>query len=165
MADIRGVGKKITYSEDNPISAEIEALRKSRDNIKRPPKDDEERERLARWLAHRGRDELEVTVGTACYAMAHFEMDCEWRYHLAEHAGTEAGHGWGYIRQANAIDPSRDHSKPDPEFERKHGLTPRIEHHQIMKRDFLSYIFSGNLWPYGHVTAASIQSIQITTPK
>jgi hypothetical protein len=34
-----------------------------------------------------------------------------------------------------------------------------------MKRDFLSYIFSGNLWPYGHVTAASIQSIQITTPK
>ena len=76
MADIRGVGKKITYSEDNPISAEIEALRKSRDNIKRPPKDDEERERLARWLAHRGRDELEVTVGTACYAMAHFEMDC-----------------------------------------------------------------------------------------
>ena len=115
MADIRGVGKKITYSEDNPISAEIEALRKSRDNIKRPPKDDEERERLARWLAHRGRDELEVTVGTACYAMAHFEMDCEWRYFLAEHAGTEAGHGWGYICQANAIDPSRDHSKPDPE--------------------------------------------------
>ena len=36
-------------------------------------------------------------------AMAHFEMDCEWRYFLAEHAGTEAGHGWGYIRQANAI--------------------------------------------------------------
>src|SRR6266850_5683113 len=61
--------------------------------------------------------------------------------------------------------PGRDHSKPDPEFERKYGLTPRIEHHQIMKRDFLSYIFSGNLWPYGHVTAASIQSIQITTPK
>ena len=142
--DIRGVGKKITYSEDNPISAEIESLRKSRDNIKRPPKDDEERERLARWLAHRGRDELEVTVGTACYAMAHFEMDSEWRYFLAEHAGTEAGHGWGYIRQANAIDPSRDHSKPDPEFERKYGLTPRTEHHQIMKRDFLSYIFSGN---------------------
>ena len=26
MADIRGVGKKITYSEDNPISAEIDAL-------------------------------------------------------------------------------------------------------------------------------------------
>ena len=91
MSDIRGVGKKITYSEDNPISAEVDALRKSRDNIKRPPKDDEERERLARWLAHRGRDELEVTVGTACYAMAHFEMDCEWRYFLAEHAGTEAG--------------------------------------------------------------------------
>src|SRR5581483_8513640 len=146
MADIRGVGKKITYSEDNPISAEIEALRKNRDPIKRPPKDDEERERLARWLAHRG-------------------MDCEWRYFLAQHAGTEAGHGWGYIRQANAIDPSRDHSRPDPEFERQYGLTPRTEHHEIMKRDFLSYIFSGNLCPYGHVTAASIQSIQITTPK
>ena len=25
MADIRGVGKKITYSEDNPISAEVDA--------------------------------------------------------------------------------------------------------------------------------------------
>ena len=38
-------------------------------------------------------------------------------------------------------------------------------HLLFLFRDFLSYIFSGNLWPYGHVTAASIQSIQITTPK
>ena len=82
MLDIRGVGKKITYSEDNPISAELEEFRKKRDNVKREPKDDEERERLARWLAHRGRDELETTVGTACYACSHFEMDSEWRYFL-----------------------------------------------------------------------------------
>jgi len=165
MADIRGVGKKITYSEDNPLSAELEEFRKKRDTLKREPKDDAERELLARWLAHRGRDELETTVGSACYASSHFEMDSEWRYFLAEHIGTEAGHGWGYIRQANAIDPRRDHARPDPEFERQYGLTPRVEHHQLMKRDFLSYIFSGNLWPYGHCTAVSIQSIQITTPK
>lgn len=98
--------------------------------------------------------------------MAHFEMVAEWRYHLGEHIiGTESGHGWGYIRQANAIDPSRDHSKTDPEFERQYGLTPRTEHHQIMKRDLFSYLFSGNLWAHGPCTAASIQRIQITTPK
>ena len=111
MPDIRGVGKKITYSEDNPISAELEEFRKKRDTLKREPKDDAERERLARWLGHRGRDELEITVGSACYACSHFEMDSEWRYFLADHIGTEAGHGWGYIRQANAIDPRRDHAR------------------------------------------------------
>ncbi|HZA55051.1 MAG TPA: hypothetical protein VE616_12440 [Candidatus Udaeobacter sp.] len=57
MADIRGVGKKITYSEDNAISAELEEFRKKRDAVKREPKDDAERELLARWLGHRGRDE------------------------------------------------------------------------------------------------------------
>ena len=36
MADIRGVGKKITYSEDNPISAELEEFRKSRDTCEAP---------------------------------------------------------------------------------------------------------------------------------
>ena len=35
MPDIRGVGKKITYSEDNPISAELEEFRKKRDTLKR----------------------------------------------------------------------------------------------------------------------------------
>jgi len=165
MADIRGVGKKITYSEDNPVTASLEEFRKQRDAVKREPKDDTERERLARWLGHRGRDELESTVGSACYACSHFEMDSEWRYFLADHIGTEAGHGWGYIRQANAIDSRRDHARPDPDFERQYGLLPRVEHHQLMQRDFLSYIFSGNLWPYGHCTAVTIQSIQITTPK
>src|SRR5262249_4951046 len=165
MADIKGVGKKITYSEDNPITAELEEFRKKRDAVKREPKDDEERERLARWLRHRGRDEPETTVGTACYASSHFEMDCEWRYFLAEHIGTEAGHGGGSSRQAKPIAPPRHHRPADHQYGRQYGLTPRFEHHQIMKRDFLSYIFSGNLWPYGHCTAVSIQSIQITTPK
>jgi len=77
--------------------------------------------------------------------VAHFETDCEWRYFLAEHAGTEAGHGWGYFRQANAMDPSRDHSKPDPEFDRQYGPSPRTELHRITKRDCLSYIYSDNL--------------------
>src|SRR5258707_5807344 len=104
MTDIRGVGKTITYSEDNPISAEIETLRKNRDNIKRAPKDDAERELLARWLAHRGRDELEITVGTACYAMTHFEMECEWSYLLAVQAGSDAGHACSSIRHAYAFD-------------------------------------------------------------
>jgi hypothetical protein len=108
---------------------------------------------------------LETTVGEACYAYSHFEMDCEWRYFLADHIRTEAGHGWGYIRQADAIDPRRDHSRPDPDFEHQYGLLPRVEHHRLQQRDLLSYIISGNLWPYGHCTAASIQSIQITTPK
>jgi hypothetical protein len=164
MADIRGVGKKITYSEDNPVTASLEEFRKKLDAAKREPKDDAERELLARWLGHRGRDELESTVGAACYACSHFDMDSEWRYLLADHIGTEAGHGWGYIRQADAIDPRRDHSRPDPDFERQHGLTPRVEHRQLLQRDFLSYILSGNLWPYGHCTAVTIQGIQITTP-
>jgi len=165
MEDIRGVGKKITYSEDNPITAALDELRKRRDGSKREPKDGAERELLARWLGYRGRDELETTVGAACYAYSHFDMDFEWRYCLADHIRTEAGHGWGYIRQANAIDPRRDHSRPDLDFERRYGLLPRVEHRQLLQRDFLSYLISGNLWPYGHCTAASIQGIQITTPK
>ncbi len=165
MADIRGVGKRITYSEDNPITEWVHNLRKQRDGLKREPRDQAERELLARWLGYRGRDELETIVGSAAYALSHFEMDSEWRYILAEHMRTEAGHGWGYIQQANRIDPSRDHSQPDPEFIERYGLTPRLEHQALMRRDFLSYIFAGNLWPYGHVTAATIQSILITTPQ
>jgi hypothetical protein len=165
MADIGGVGKKISYSEDNPITAVLDELRKQRDASKREPKDDAERELLGRWLGYRGRDELETTVGAVCYAYSHFDMDSEWRYSLADHIRTEAGHGWGYIRQGDAIDPRRDHARPDPEFERQYGLLPRVEHRQLLQRDFLSYIISGNLWPYGHCTAATIQSIQITTPK
>jgi hypothetical protein len=165
MADIRGVGKEISYRDDNPITAWGEELRKNRDAQKREPKDDQERKLLARWLGYRGRNELEGIVGSACYAYSHFEMDYEWRYLLADHIRTEAGHGWGYIRQGNAIDPGRDHAKPDPDFEREYGLTPRVEHAKLMRRDFLSYLIAGNLWPYGHCTAATIQSILITTPK
>lgn len=165
MADIRGVGKPISYAEDNPITGWVENLRRSREAMKREPRDQAERELLGRWLAYRGRDELEETVGIACYACAHFDMDHEWRYLLTDHIRTEAGHGWGYIKQGDAIDPSRDHSRPDPEFVEQYGLLPRVEHRAIQQRDLLSYIFAGNLWPYGHVTAASIQSILITTPR
>ena len=42
---------------------------------------------------------------------------------------------------------------------------PRVEHAALMRRDFLSYLIAGNLWPYGHLTAVTIQGILITTPK
>ncbi|HLG70421.1 MAG TPA: hypothetical protein VK009_08370 [Chloroflexota bacterium] len=167
MANLAGVGTPITYDDDNPISEWVESLRHSRDAIKREPKDDAERKLLARWLAYRGRDELETIVGAACYAYTHFagELDSEWRLLLADHIRTEAGHGWGYIQQGNALDPSYDHAAPDPEFVEEHGLLPRTEHWQLITRDFLSYLIAGNNWPYGHCTAATIQSIKITTPK
>jgi hypothetical protein len=167
MADLRGVGTPIPYSDDNPVSHWVEALRKSRDTMKREPRDDQERKLLARWMAYRGRDELECIVGSACYAYTHFasEIDSEWRLLLADHIRTEAGHGWGYIQQGNALDPSYDHAAADPEFAEEYGLTPRSEHLALQQRDFLSFLIAGNLWPYGHVTALSIQSIKITTPK
>jgi hypothetical protein len=167
MANLAGVGTPITYSDDNPISDWVEALRKGRDTIKREPKSDEERKLLARWMAYRGRDELECIVGAGCYAYAHFagEIDSEMRLLLADHIRTEAGHGWGYIQQGNALDPSYDHGAPDPEFVEEHGLLPRTEHWNLITRDFLSYLIAGNNWPYGHCTAATIQSIKITTPK
>ena len=62
MADLCGVGKPITYSDDNPVSNWIEELRKKLNAQKRKPKDDTERELLARWLGYRGRDELENIV-------------------------------------------------------------------------------------------------------
>jgi hypothetical protein len=167
MADIRGVGTPITYSDDNPISAWVDDLRRQRNALKREPRDQAERELLGRWLGYRGRGELETIVGSAAHAYSHFggELDSEWRYILADHMRTESGHGWGYIRQGDAIDPSRDHALPDPEFAAQHGLGPNLPHLQLMQRDFLSYLIAGNLWPYGHVTAATIQSIVITTPK
>jgi hypothetical protein len=167
MPNLAGVGTPITYSDDNPVSHWVDALRSSREGMKREPKDDFERKLLARWLAYRGRDELECIVGSACYAYTHFasEIDSEWRLLLADHIRTEAGHGWGYIQQANALDPSYDHAAPDPEFAEEYGLTERTEHLALQHRDFLSFLIAGNLWPYGHVTALSIQSIKITTPK
>ncbi len=165
MADICGVGRPISYAEDNPITEWVEKLRKGRDTLKREPRNQEERELLGRWLGYRGRDELSETVGLACYAYSHFDMDYQWRFLLTDHIRTEAGHGWGYIKQGDFIDPSRDHSLPDPEFVETHGLLFRAEHRAIQQRDLLSYIIAGNLWPYGHVTAASIQSIVITTPR
>jgi hypothetical protein len=167
MPNLAGGGTPITYSDENPVEHYIENLRKQRDKVKREPKDDAERKLLARWLAYRGRDELECIVGSACYAYTHFaaDIDSEWRLLLADHIRTEAGHGWGYIQQGNALDPSYDHAAPDPEFAEEHGLTPRNEHLALQQRDFLSFLIAGNLWPYGHVTALSIQSIKITTAK
>jgi hypothetical protein len=77
MADIRGVGKRITYSDDNPISEWIEELRDKQKPRKREPQNEAERKLLARWLGFRGRGELESIVGAACYAYSHFEMDPE----------------------------------------------------------------------------------------
>ncbi|HEY3117785.1 MAG TPA: hypothetical protein VGK54_13660 [Chloroflexota bacterium] len=164
MADIRGVGKPITYTDHNPITEWIGKLHKERDALKRPPADEPESEMLGRWLGYRGRDELEEIVGSACYAYSHFDIDPEWRFLLADHIRVQAGQGWGYIRQADAIDPSREHADLDPEFEQEYGLTPRVEHHDLQRRDFLSYIIAGNLWPYGHVTTATVRRIVIATP-
>src|SRR4051794_10442646 len=104
MPNIAGVGTPITFSQDNSISQSIETLRKQYGGARREPKTPEERQLLARWLAYRGRDELECIVGSACYAYSHFasEIDSEWRLLLSDHIRTEAGHGWGYIQQANA---------------------------------------------------------------
>jgi hypothetical protein len=168
MADIRGVGKPITYSDEgSPIEEFMQNLKREWAARRREPRDQAERELLGRWLGYRGREELECIVGSAAYAYAHFagEMDSEWRYILADHIGTEAGHGWGYIRQASLIDPSRDHTQPDPEFQQQYGVYPSQTHAALMRRDFLSYLFAGNMWPYGHCTAATIQCIAITMPK
>ena len=45
MADIRGVGKPISYRDDNPISEWIEDFRSKRKSQKREPKDAAERDR------------------------------------------------------------------------------------------------------------------------
>src|SRR4051794_2970493 len=165
MADIRGVGTPITYSDDNPISDWIDQLRLEHRKTAREPRDQAERELLGRWLAYRGRFELDHIVGSACYAYSHFEIDDEWKYILADHIRTEAGHGWGYIKQGDLVDPSRDHTKLDPAFMEEHRLLPRVEHAALIRRDFLSYLMAGNLWPYGHSTAVTIGGILITTPK
>ena len=47
----------------------------------------------------------------------------------------------------------------------EYGLLPRVEHAALIRRDFLSYLMAGNLWPYGHSTAVTIRGILITTPK
>jgi hypothetical protein len=167
MANLRGVGVPITYSEDNSIDVWMRNFRKEREKLKREPANDAERQLLARWLGYRGRSEMEDIVGAATYAYSHFagEIDSEWRLILADHIRTEAGHGWGYINQAKVLDPSRDHTQPDPEFAEEHGLHRNPGHIDMQKRDFLSFLIAGNLWPYGHCTAPTIQSIVITTPK
>src|SRR5205809_429124 len=88
MSDIRGVGKTITYAEDNPVGQWTDNFRKQREKLKR-----------------------------------------------------------------------------EPQFAEEYGLRRNIEHWELQTRDFLSYLIAGNMWPYGHCTASTIQSILITTPK
>jgi hypothetical protein len=165
--DIRGVGTPISYSDENPIREWAQEFRHHRDAQKREPRDEAERKLLARWMGWRGRMELEQIVGSACYAYSHFigDLDSEWRLILADHIRTEAGHGWGYIKQGDLIDPTVDHAGPDPAFEDEYGVTLNYPHLELMKHDFLSYLIAGNLWAYGTVTAHTIQNIVITTPK
>jgi len=154
MPNLAGVGTPITYSEDNPILRPIRAWRENRWSQMRPPKDDAERRLLADWLGFRGRDEMVGIVGAGTYAYTHFDLDMEWRRILSEHIEEECGHGWNFIQLANELDPSKDHSRPDPEFETRWNLGRRWNHWAIITRDFLSYLFAGNLWVYGHVTAS-----------
>ncbi|HEX6510787.1 MAG TPA: hypothetical protein VF157_00690 [Chloroflexota bacterium] len=154
MSNLAGVGTPITYSEDNDIQAAIRSWRKAYLAKSHPPRDQAERTLLADWFGFRGRDEIMGIVGSAAYALSHFDLDIDWRVLLAEHIEEETGHGWNFIRFGDRLDPSKDHRLPDPEFERKYGLGSRSNHLAILRRDFLSYLIAGNLWVYGHVTAS-----------
>jgi hypothetical protein len=166
MANIDGVGTPITYSEDNPILNRIKEWRKKRWQQVREPQNDAERKLIADWLGYRGRREPSMygTVGAAINAYGNFEMDLEWRRLLSEHIAEETGHGCSFVKLADQIDPSKDHSVPDPEFTTRHGLGPALNHVTLVRRDFLSFIIAGNPWIYGHVTA-SVRLPGITTPE
>ncbi|HEX6513398.1 MAG TPA: hypothetical protein VF157_13925 [Chloroflexota bacterium] len=155
MPNLEGVGTPISYTEDNPILNHIKTWRAKRWQAVRDPRDDEERKLLADWLGYRGRREASArgTVGAATYAFSHMDMDLEWRHLLAEHIAEECSHGWNFVKLADRIDPSVDHAIDDPEFARRHGLDARNRHSEIVRRDFPSFIFAGNPWIYGHVTA------------
>jgi len=166
LANLAGVGTPITYTEDNPILNRIKEWRKKRWGQVREPQNDAERVLIADWLGYRGRREAgpDGTVGAATHAYTHLEMDLQWRHLLSEHIAEECSHGWSFVQLADKIDPSKDHSKPDPAFVEKYGLGARNNHGAIIRRDFLSFIFAGNPWVYGHVTA-SVRLPGITTPE
>jgi len=162
---LEGVGTPITYSEDNPILNRIKEWRKKRWQQVREPKNDEERTLIADWLGYRGRNECGPgTVGAATYAYTNFDIDLQWRHLLAEHIAEECDHGWNFVQLADKIDPSKDHSKPDPVFPAKYNLGQRPKFGPLVRRDFLSFIFAGNPWIYGHVTA-TCRLPGITTPE
>jgi hypothetical protein len=154
MADLAGVGTPITYSEDNDILKRVRAWRKQYLTGSHPPHSDAQRILLADWLGFRGRDEITGIVGSAAYALSHFDLDIDWRVLLAEHIEEETGHGWNFIRFGDKLDPGKDHRLADPAFESRYGLGSRGNHLGILRRDFLSYLIAGNLWVYGHVTAS-----------
>jgi len=153
VADLRDVGTPITYTEDNDLLRGVRAWRSERMASAHEPRDDAERLLLAGWLGYRGREEIREIVGAANYAMAHFDMDMEWRHMIADHIAEECSHGWNFIQLANKLDSSRDHTKDD-DFAQRYGLEDRAGHRRLLQRDFLSYLFAGNLWVYGHVTAS-----------
>lgn len=164
MVNLSGVGTPITYREDNEVLAPVEAWRAERWKTVREPETAQERQILADWLGHRGREEVLGIVGTGAYALSHFEMDMEWRHLISDHIAEECGHGWNFMRFADRLDPSKDHRLPDPEFTGRFGIEPRLAHEQLVRRDFLSYLIAGNLWIYGHVTA-SVRRLGINVPE
>lgn len=155
MADIRGTGKPITYSEENPILDRVRSWRNKRMEQAHEPRDAAERTLLAGWMGYRGREEILEIVGAASYALSHFDMDMEWRHLIADHIAEECGHGWNFIQLGNKLDPATDHAQDDPAFAERYALAGRPGHRRILQRDFLSYLFAGNLWVYGHVTASA----------
>lgn len=165
MTDIRGKGTPITYDRNNEYLTWMWGLSKERAKRRREPRTDAEKKLLAEWLAYRGRWELEHIVGSACHALAHFDIDPEWRWTITDHIRDEAGHGWGYIRNAQAIDNSRDYTKRNLDWEDRYGLLPRADVYAVETRDFLSYLFAGNLWIYGHLLSMTIQDIDLITPR
>lgn len=153
MADISGVGTPITYTEENHILKRIRDWRNERMSRSHEPRNEEERLLLAGWLGYRGREEIREIVGAANYAMVAYDMDYEWRHFIADHIAEECSHGWNFIRLGNKLDPSHDYTQED-DFAEKYGLRPRPGHQRLLRRDFLTYLFAGNLWVYGHVTAS-----------
>src|SRR4051812_19062222 len=122
MANLAGVGTPISYNEDNEVLLVVKDWRKRRSADVHPPRNDAERLLLADWLGYRGRDEIIGICGAAAHALAHFDLDIDWRVMLAEHLEEETGHGINFIRFGDKLDPSKDHKLPDPEFEQKYGL-------------------------------------------
>jgi hypothetical protein len=153
MPDLSGVGTPITYTEHNAILRRVRDWRNERMSKAHEPQNDEERLLLAGWLGYRGREEIREIVGIANYVMCHFDIDMEWRHHIADHIAEECSHGWNFIQLGNKMNPAQDYTKDD-DFAEKYGLRERPGHKRILQRDFLSYLIAGNLWVYGHVTAS-----------
>ena len=97
MADIRGVGKPITYSDQNPVAEWVETtLYMNRDHLKHEPRNDEERVRLAYLAAIALRRlgtigyMLPVLLDPSKHSEAEQAIGCSletWGNHIAEAGG------------------------------------------------------------------------------